>query len=102
MTDLVTGDTGSVYQVTCTDNDTGLAINLTGSTIRLRWEDDAGAIQTRIMTITDASNGVATYRFVAGEIIAPFMKFENEITDSGGFITSSLDLEKLIVREELG
>ena len=101
MADLVTGDTGSIYQVTCTDSD-GVAINLTGATVRLRWEDDVGVIQTRTMGITDAVNGVAEYQFLAAEIIAPKMKFETEVQDSGGFITSSNDLVTLTVREELG
>ena len=102
MADLVTGDTGSVYQVTCIDGATGTAIDLTGATVRLRWEDDTGTIQTRVMGITDAPNGVAEYQFASGEIIYPRMRFETEITDNAGFVTSSNELTTLTVREELG
>ena len=102
MADLVTGDTGSIFQVTCTDASTGQVIDLTGATVRLRWEDDTGTVQTRIMGVTDAVNGVAEYQFAAGEIIYPRMVFETEITDALGYITSSNDLTTLTVREELG
>jgi len=102
MADLVTGDTGSVYQLAATDSDTGSVIDLTGAIVRLRWEDDAGAVQTRIMTVTNTVGGIAEYKFLTGEIIAPKMVFETEIEDSSGFITSSNDLTTLSVREELG
>jgi hypothetical protein len=99
--ELVTGDTGSVLQVTCTDNDTAAAIDLTGATVTLRWEGDT-AIVEKTMTIDDAAGGVVSYQFLAGEIISPKMKFEVEITDSGGYITTNLELIEVVVREELG
>lgn len=99
--ELVTGDTGSVLTVTCTDNDSAAAINLTGATVLLRWEGDTALVE-RTMTIADAPAGIVTYRFLAGEIIFPRMKFEVEITDSGGLITTNLELIEIEVREELG
>jgi len=100
--DLVTGDTGSILQVTCKDNDTSTAINLTGSTVKARWEDATGAVVTKTMTVTTAASGIAQYQFLTGEIIAPKMKIEIEITDSGSKVVSNLALIELLVREQLG
>lgn len=100
MTDLVTGDTGSTISVTC-KSAAGVAINLTGATVLFRWEGAAGLVE-KAATITDAPNGVCEYQFAAGEIIAPKMKIEVEITDSGGKVVTGTDLIELTVREELG
>lgn len=101
MTDLVTGDTGSLLQVTCTDSRTAAAINLAGATVRLRWTNDAGVVVTKPMTVVSAAAGTAKYQFLAGEIIFPKMTFEVEITDSSGFIISNLALIEMTVREQL-
>ena len=98
---FVSGDTGSKLEVTCKDDDTGVVIDLTGSTVKLKWDDVAGALQTKTMTITDATNGIVEYQFLATELIAPQMKFEVEITDSGGFVLHSLELIREAVREAL-
>ena len=102
MTDLVTNDTGSKLQVTCSDNDTGAVLDLTGATVRARWEDVSGIMQTYVMNITEPANGVAEYQFLVGEIVYPKMKIEIEVTDAGGFITSNLTPIELTVREEFG
>ncbi len=102
MVDMVTGDTGTKYKITATDDQTGAVINLTGATVRLRWEDETGTVQTRVMTILVATAGTAEYQFLAGEIISGTMRFETEITDSSGYVISSLDLTSLVVREEMG
>jgi len=102
MGDFVTGDTGTILRTTCIDNDTGEVIILTGATIVVRWEDETGTIVTKPMTINDAANGIVQYQFLAGELIAPRMKFEIEITDVSGNIISNLELIELTGREELG
>jgi len=99
--ELVTGDTGSVLQVTCTDNERAAAIDLTGATVLLRWEGDSAVVE-KTMTIDDAAGGVVSYQFLAGEIIVPKMKFEVEITDSSGFVVTNLTLIEVGVREQLG
>lgn len=101
QTELVTNDTGSSLVVNCKDNTTGLAIDLTGSTVRLRWKNGL-VVETRTMTITNAVNGQAKYTFLTGEIIAPKMAFEVEITDSTGKVLSNLKLIEVLVRRELG
>ncbi len=89
---FVSGDTGSKLEVTCKDDDTGAVIILTGATVKLKWLDVADALQTKTMTITDAVNGVADYQFLADELFGTQMKFEVEITDSGGKVLHNLDL----------
>ena len=100
--ELVTNDTGSVLRLTCKDNELGTAIDLTASTVRLRWEDDTATVQTRTMTIEDTAGGIVTYQFLSGEIVYPKMRFEVEITDSGGYIISNLSLLEIETREEMG
>lgn len=102
MVDLVTGDTGSILTVTCNDSAAGTAINLTGATVKVRWEDATGVLVLKTMTIENASGGIASYQFASGEIFAPKMKFEIEITDAGGKIVTNLALIELTVREQLG
>ena len=59
-------------------------------------------LQVKTMTIRGvATDGIVFYRFLAGELIAPQMKFEVEITDSGGFVLHSLELIREAVREAL-
>lgn len=99
--DLVTGDTGSILSVSVKDSETALAKDLTACSVIFRWEGVSGIV-SRAATITDAVNGVAQYQFAAGEIIAPRMKIEVEITDSAGKIVTGTELISLTVREELG
>lgn len=100
--DLVSNDTGSTLRVTCKDNDTQAVINLTGATVKFRWEKQDGTLALRTATVTDAAGGIAEYKFLTGEIEAPRMKVEVEITDSSGFIVTNLELEELSVRQRLG
>lgn len=97
--DLVTGDTGSTLQVTIKDK-TGSAVDLTGGSVKFRWEGNAGLVEVSAV-LTDAVNGVASHKFAAGEIIAPKMRIEVEATVGGDVITGT-DLIELSVREELG
>lgn len=101
MTEFVANDTGSKLKVTCKDNDTGAAINLTGATVLLRWMDKTGATQSKTMTVTDAANGVAEYQFAAGEIAYPKMSFDVRITDTGGKIITNLAPIEVTVRAPL-
>ncbi len=98
---FVSGDTGSKLEVTCKDDDTGVVIDLTGSTVKLKWLDAADALQTKTMTITDAVNGIAEYQFLAADLTGTQLKFEVEITDSGGDVLRILDLIRENVREAL-
>lgn len=101
VADFVSGDTGSVLQVTCTDS-AGAAINLTGATVRLKWKTAANVLVERVMTIVTATSGICKYQFAAAELFSPSMVFEVEITDSAGKITTNLAPIVSVVREQIG
>ena len=99
---FVSGDTGSELEVTCKDDDSGVVIDLTGSTVKLKWLDKDAALQTKTMSIVGAAtDGVAKYKFLANELFAKQMKFEVEITDAGGFVLHNLELIRESVRKAL-
>lgn len=98
---FVAGDTGSKLEVTCKNDADNSAINLTGATVKLKWKDSGGALQTKTMTITGAATGVAEYQFLTGELFAGTTDFEVEITDAGGKIIRCLDLLREKVRAAL-
>lgn len=99
--DLVTGDTGSSLVVNIKDTASAV-VNLTGATIKFRWEGEDGVLVERTATISDAVNGVAEYQFATNEIFATKMRVEVEVTDSAGKIITGTDLITLQVREQLG
>lgn len=94
--DFVSNDTGSVLQVTCTNKATRAAINLTGATVKLKWPGANRTVVEKTMTVVTPLAGVVSYQFLAGELFAPEMRFEVEITDTGGLRTTML--EPLIVQ----
>ena len=90
--EFVEGDTGSVFQATCKNEDTDAVIDLTGATVTLRWLDSADSLVSKAMSIIgDPALGVAEYKFLATELIAPAMTFEVKVVDAGGFILHNLD-----------
>lgn len=99
---FVAGDTGSKLRVTCKNDADSSVIDLTGATVKLKWKDSSGTLQTRTMTLlTPATNGQAEYLFLPGELFAGTMDFEVEITDAGGKIIRCLDLIPEKVRSSL-
>jgi len=95
---FIANDTGSVLEVTCQNDSDSSAINLTGATVTLRWNNIAGTTVEQAMTITNATGGVAQYQFTAGELEEGTTSYEVEITDSGGDIITSLKR----LREKVG
>ncbi|MCC7202439.1 MAG: BppU family phage baseplate upper protein [Nitrospirae bacterium] len=99
---FVAGDTGSKLKVTCKNDADNSIIDLTGATVKLKWKDSGGALQTKTMTVlTPATNGQAEYQFASGELFAGTMNFEVEITDAGSKVIRCLDLIIGKVRELL-
>lgn len=98
---FVAGDTGSSLRVTCRDDDTGTTIDLTGSSVRLQWDDETGTLQSRAMTVVDALGGEAEYQFDAADLVAGVMRFEVEITNAAGKVLRSLSLLRETVRDAL-
>ena len=99
MADFVSNDTGSSLSVPCADSNG--PIDLAGCTVNLHWIDETGTAVTKEMTIDDSQAGICSYKFITGELFAPAMSFEVEITDAGGFKITSLDLIAVTVRKEL-
>lgn len=95
--DLVTGDTLTTLKVSVKD-ETGVAFDMTGMTAVFRWEDATGVIVSRNATI---SSDKVSYQFATGEIFAPKMKIELEITNGAGKVVTATDLIVLNVRESL-
>lgn len=98
--EFVENDTGSKLQVTCKNDVDNTVIDLTSSSLKLKWVNAAGVLQSKSMTITNASGGVAEYLFVTGELEKGTVDFEVEIT-TGGLIMSNLALLGVEVRAEL-
>lgn len=98
--DFVSNDTASVLRVTCVDANSN-PISLSGSTANLHWRDETGQPVDQAMTIEDAANGICKYQFATGELFAPGMSFEVEITDGTGKKLTNVDLIAVTVRKEL-
>jgi len=92
---FVENDTGSVLEITATDDVTGVVINLTGSTVKLRYKIKTALAVEKTMTIDAVpTTGKATYQFLAGELSPGPFRGEVEITGAGGDVTTSLtDIE---------
>lgn len=100
--DLVTGDTGSQFKMVCKDRSTGAVMDLTGCVINLHWLDAADTPVSRAMQIEgDPALGTVSYLFLAGEIFAPEMVFEVEVTNSGGRKLTSNNPIRLRVRRQI-
>ncbi len=97
---FVEDDTASKLRVTCKNKATGIAIDLTGSTVQLQWTTRKGEFVEKTMSLVVPANGTAEYQFLDGELEAPNMKFEVEITDGSGNILRSLDVLYELVRKK--
>ena len=99
---LVSGDTGSKLEVPCIDDETDLAIDLSGFIgVKIKWHDIDGALVSKAMAVTDDVNGIAEYIFLADELFANQMKFEIELTDASNKVTRSVELIRENVRPAL-
>ncbi len=86
-------DTAPVLQYTVLDEDK-VAIDLTGSTVTFYMQDENGieVISGAVVTITDASNGVVEYSWIAADSdVAGIFFAEFVIVFSGGTIRTSPD-----------
>ena len=89
---FVNSDTGSTLEVTSKDDATGAVINLTGSTVSLRYRIQGGSLQTKAMTLDgDPTTGKSTYKFASGELSAGEFIGDVTITDSSAETISSLE-----------
>jgi len=102
MLEFVENDTGSVLRVTCVDNDTDAAINLTGATVRLRWRHHNGDVTSKTMNIVTAASGIVEYQFASGELWRGTRSFEVEIADAQGKVITSITRLVATVHKEFG
>ena len=98
---FVSGDTGSKLQVTCKNDADNTVIDLTGSTVKLKWKNSVGTLVTKTITITNAVGGIAEYQFGTSELYAGTMYFEIEIADASSKIFRNLSLLTEKIREGL-
>lgn len=88
---FVESDTGSTLEITATDDSTGVIIDLTGSTVSLRYRISGAALQTKAMTLDPSpTTGKATYKFLTTELTPGKFVGDVTITDSGSETISSL------------
>lgn len=92
MEDFVAGDTRSMLVMHCVEKDTGKAINLADSTVKIKWTNSSNVLVEHDALIVDSAKGIVEYRFQAGDLVAPKLSFELEITNSAGIITSILPI----------
>lgn len=101
--DFVTLDTGTPLTVVCRNNSDGSVIDLTGSSLMLRYSYNGGENVERSMTITSAADGEAKYTWIQGELKAGGkVKFEVTITNVSGLTMTCLDYVEAIVRPRIG
>jgi hypothetical protein len=100
---LVQGDTLPQVKITVTDENTGLAISLTGSSLVMRFRavGSTTVLDTLNGTVTDAANGVAVFPWnnTSLNVDAGDYEGEVEITFPTGKQTV-YDLLKFKVRED--
>ena len=89
---FVESDTGSTLEITAKDDATGVVIDLTGSTVSLRYRIQGGSLQTKAMTLDgDPTTGKATYKFLSGELTPGEFIGDVTITDASTETVSSLE-----------
>ena len=108
---LVSGDTGSKLRYAPINDGDDSVIDLTGKTAKILWKKADGTLAEKDMTVTTITSGalftkyggikVAEYQFTTTEIFSGVMDIEVKITDAGGGVIRSLELDSLKVRAAL-
>ncbi len=102
MANFVEGDTESALRITCIDSVTSNVLNLSSSTIKIRWKTKLGVVKLKDMEIIDAIKGVVQYQFLAGELEPPEMSFDVIITNNlTNKIVTCENLVKILVRNKI-
>ncbi len=101
---LVQGDTLPTVTVTLTDEFTGVAINLTGATVvvKFRAAGSTTVLSTLTCALIGAAAGIFSFSFPspALDVAAGLYEGEIQVTFSGGAIQSVYDVLKFRVRED--
>ncbi len=87
--EFVQGDTGAFLQIACRDVGTGGPLDLSAaSAVTMRYSLNGGAAVERAMSVVNATEGLAQYKFVANELEAGHLRTEVTITRASGTLTS--------------
>lgn len=101
---LVQGDTLPTITVTLTDEFTGVAVDLTGATVvvKFRAAGSTTLLTTLACTLVGAAAGIFSFSFPSPALDVDPGLYEGEIqvTFSGGEIQSVYDVLKFRVRED--
>lgn len=101
MYNFVEGDTGSAIQVKCLDTVSSAPIDLTDSTVKIRWVTKAKVTKLKDMIILDEIAGIVQYNFGVGELEPPSMSFDVIITGADSKIVTCKDIIQVTVRKHL-
>lgn len=105
--DFVQNDTLSKVDTALIDEDTGVAVDLTGGSVSLRCvfiRPGDGAIsvpQDRIMTVTSAATGECEYQFQTGELVPGILRIEVSATLASGKVITTKRFTEFTVRARL-
>jgi len=104
MPDFVAGDTNSLLVIPCLDQD-GAPITLTGYYVVLRWRYEPNGNMAYRETMTkldqDAFPGYVSYRWTAGQLVAPSIFYDAVIyNESNGRFVTQLNEVRLNVRKK--
>lgn len=101
---LVQGDTRPALVVTLTDEVTGLPINITGATPRLKFRKAAAATLTATLdgTVTDGANGQVAFFWTQDALAGEAGDYEGEIeiTFGDGTVQTVYEILKFKVRQD--
>jgi len=102
---MVKGDTGPQIQVTLTDEDTGAAKDLTGGSVTLHFRavGSTTVLFSRLLTLTDAANGVAVVQWASGDLDQTPGMYEGELEVelASGVIETIYDKLRFRIRDEI-
>jgi hypothetical protein len=79
----IAGDTITRVRATCKDANTSAIVDLTSTTVKLKYRINDGVLQTRTMTVVSPpTSGIVEYQFVTGDLTEGWFVGEIEITDN--------------------
>lgn len=102
---LVQGDTRPQIRVTLTDDNTGLPVDITGATVRLKFRavGSATLIDTLIGTVIDGANGVVAFAWNQSTLNVDAGDYEGEVEvtfAAGAGIQTAYQVLKFQVRAQ--
>ena len=101
---LVQGDTRPALVTTLTDELTGLPINITGATVKLKFRAFGATVlsDTLVGTVTDGANGLCLFNWSALSLAGAPGDYEGEIeiTFADTKVQTVYDLLKFKLRKE--